>query len=285
MNLSYTKVATFRQCPMKYKWKYIDGLEPITRQTHFKLGSIVHKAFEEFYKGQSDQLCLDNIIKSFDREISSAELSDQESLLLAKHTAIGMWKNNPFKTGYKDYKAEQDFTFRIGRLNFKYVGRVDGLFTVDGKRWVREFKTTSDSKFENKIGVSQQATGNIFAFRDSGVFGAMYDIIMKPKLYKKQTENAEQLAKRIEEDYKWRPDFYFKRKFTYRSPVDMENFKKDTVAVYRSIKNMTRTGRFYRNCESCYSFNAECPYMKICFSEKPDPLTVELMFKKKEYHE
>ncbi|KKK47502.1 hypothetical protein LCGC14_3154560, partial [marine sediment metagenome] len=42
-----------------------------------------------------------------------------------------------------------------------------------------------------------------------------------------------------------------------------------------------QTGKHYRNTDACWHFNTECQYAKICFADTPDPLVLELYFKKR----
>jgi phenolic acid decarboxylase len=95
-------------------------------------------------------------------------------------------------------------------------------------------------------------------------------------------EDMHQFGTRILKDYKDRPKLYYGRIYTYRTEQDLKLYEKDMLAVASEINNRIQTGEWYRNQDNCWSYNSECPYRKICFSEQPDPLTLELYFNKKE---
>ena len=47
---SYSKLATFVQCPMKYKYKYVDGNYVQSDAIHLDLGNLLHKVLEIKYR-------------------------------------------------------------------------------------------------------------------------------------------------------------------------------------------------------------------------------------------
>jgi hypothetical protein len=274
---------------MKYKFRYIDKLEPRTRIPAITLGKIIHNAFDLFYRGASDENVTSFISESFDDEIAQHELTDQEDLMVAKFTALGMWAHYPYKdlSRYQDIFSEEEFDVPLGRSRiFRFIGRVDGRVRIVNKWWARELKTTSlnQRQFEQRQMVSPQATGYVYGLYKRGIDckGVIYDYIKKPLLRKGVSDTAESFGKRIVEDYRNRPQMYYHQQYVYRTPVDLRHFEQDMTQLAREIRKRGRSGKFYRNQDACWSFNAECPYAKICFAETPDPLTVDLYFDKKE---
>lgn len=49
LTLSSTRLDTFTQCPMRYHFKYVEGLEPETRAIELSTGSLWHTAMEAYY--------------------------------------------------------------------------------------------------------------------------------------------------------------------------------------------------------------------------------------------
>ena len=49
--LSYSALETFRSCPLKYKFAYIDKL-PVAQNGVMQFGSLMHKVMEELYAHQ-----------------------------------------------------------------------------------------------------------------------------------------------------------------------------------------------------------------------------------------
>lgn len=281
LELSYSRASVFRSCQKKYYWKYIQGLEPIIRNSSLTIGSILHEGFDMFYKGGYDNDVIIHISKRFDEEMGKEEVSDQEDLLLAKYTTLGMWLYYPYKKIVGRVDSEEEFKIPLCE-DVIYVGKVDGRITKFDNTWIRELKTTglNTRQFEGRCSVSTQATGYVWGVIKNGhdVKGIMYEYVRKPILRKGVKESADDFGRRIIADYKARPQFYYNQHLSYRTPVDLKNFEEDTVMIAHDIINTTCTGKFSRNQDQCFNFNSACPYMNICFSENPDPLTLELYF-------
>lgn len=47
---SFSRIATFRQCPLRYRYRYLEGLEEAFRPVETFLGSIVHDVLEWVYR-------------------------------------------------------------------------------------------------------------------------------------------------------------------------------------------------------------------------------------------
>ena len=283
--LSYNKASIFRSCPKKFYWRYIEHLEPVLKLPSLSLGSIIHEAFDMFYKGSSDQDAYKHIAKRFDEEIGKQEASDQEDLLIGKYTAMGMWFNYPYKLVKFDHvSSEEAFSVPLCE-GWHFVGKVDGRVSQFGNWWVRELKTTSlnERQFESRCHTSAQGTGYVFGLsKKFDIKGLLYEYIRKPILRKGIKETADYFGRRIQQDYKDRPKFYYNNHLSYRTPVDLMNFKFDSCMLCHTIQQALDTGQYYRNMDSCWTFGSECPYLKICMSEHPDQLTLDLYYTRRE---
>ena len=51
---SHSKIKTYEQCPQKYKFRYIDRIEPPFRTIEVFLGDIVHQTIEKLYRDLPD---------------------------------------------------------------------------------------------------------------------------------------------------------------------------------------------------------------------------------------
>ncbi len=284
LELSYSNGAMFKGCQKKFYWRYIKHFLPITKSYALSLGSIIHDGFDLFYKGGSDQEVYTYIAERFDEEMKKEEVSDIEDLLINKYIALGMWWFYPYKNlkEFQHIYSEEEFSVEI-TPDVHFVGKVDGRIQQQDNWWVRELKTTSMNtrQFEGRCQTSGQGTGYVFGMNKKGyqVKGIMYECIKKPLLRKGVAETADEFGKRIMNDYKSRPKFYYTRYYTYRTPVDLTNFQEDTTLLAEDIQEKLKSGNFYRNTDQCWNFGSECPYAKICFAEEPDPLTLELYFK------
>jgi hypothetical protein len=285
MELSYNNGSTFRGCQKKFYWRYIERLEPVVRLTSLTLGAVLHEGFDLFYKGGSDSEVYQYITDRFNEEISKQEAPDQEDLLIAKYTAMGMWLYYPYKAEkYEKIASEEKFSVPL-LPDVNFIGKVDGRIKQGGHWWVRELKTTglNQRQFEGRCRTSAQGTGYVYGLTKSGydIKGILYDYIKKPILRKGMTETADEFGRRIMRDYKDRPKMYYAHHYSYRTPVDLHHFEVDTKNLAEDILAKLANGKFYRNMDQCWNFGSECPYSSICFTEVPDSLTLQVYFNRK----
>ena len=64
---SHSKISTFEQCPLKFKFRYIDKLEPDIKQTiESFLGNKIHETLQWIYENANEKTFeLDDIVKYF----------------------------------------------------------------------------------------------------------------------------------------------------------------------------------------------------------------------------
>lgn len=289
IELSHTRAAVATGCWQKYKWRYVDGLEPIRQSSALTLGRIMHDAFYGYYTGKTDMETFMFIKDSFDKEIAEIPLPDQDDLAIAKFTALAMWKNYPHKdlSEFQENYPEESFTVPLAR-GIHYTGRVDGRIKVKDTYWVREMKVTglSQRQFEGRARTSSQATGYVYAMRKKGydVKGIMFEVLKRPMLRKRVDETVNDFGRRIYEDMAnpTKRKLYYGRYYFYRNETEVEQFKQTMIEVGKEIRRRDKDCSYYRNTAQCWNFNAECPYLKICFQEKPDDLTLQLYFSTRE---
>jgi len=282
LEISNNSTSIYNSCPKKYYWNYIRGLRPYKKSTALSLGSIVHSAFDMHYNKFSESEVLKYISDTADEEIAKSPPDQSEDLVIMKYTALAMWLGFPKDLSlFEEIKPEMEMKVELvpGVI---IMLRLDGLVKQDGRFWIRELKTTGMSfeQFEKRCETSQQCSLYTYAVRRSGipVEGIIYDFIKKPLLRKSLKEDKDQYGKRIVDDYKARPDNYFKRHYSYRNQETLDLFEEDLVDTAQDMLQRFETNTWYRNTESCWNFNSACQYMPICFSKEPDQLTLDVYY-------
>lgn len=288
--LSNSSATVARSCWKKFEWMYIHNLSPITQPIGMQLGKILHQAFDMYYNDFDEQEVEDYIVLQCDELIKEADPYKQEDFQIAKYIALGAWNYFPkeWRDEYDEVQSEIKFHIPLTK-DVDFCGIIDGLVKKDGKWFIRELKSTGLSfpQFERKANISPQVTGYVYALRKMGieVKGIMYDFIKKPLLRKNINDTVDTYCARIVQDYAKRPQFYFHRHFTYRSDMDIKLYEQDLKQLAEDITDRIKSKKFYRNPNNCLNYNTECPYKKVCFDEKPDPLTLKLYFKQYERKE
>ena len=276
MNVSNNSIAIASSCWMKWYWRYIEKLEPKLKPINLTLGSVMHTAFDLFYKGTSKTDVLIFIHKAFDDELAQCSVNDAENMQIAKWTAVGMWSYYPHALSeFEAIDSEVDFNVPLGRMRgIRLVGRVDKRFKSKGAWWLGEFKTTSNpSLFVKSLDTARQATTYTYAAIRSKleVEGVLYDLIRKPALRRRVEETAEDFGRRIVKDYKDRPNEYYSRHYAYRTRLDLMQFENDASSLVREMRRRSRKKDFCRNVDACWNFNRECDFKKICFKGMHEP--------------
>ncbi|CAK0749274.1 putative PD-(D/E)XK nuclease family protein [Gammaproteobacteria bacterium] len=292
ITLSNSGITQFRRCPRKYYWKYVRKLEPIRPSKAIVLGDFVHSAFAHYYqKSQDREETLEALIGFGTDLVTSAPAEEQEELSILGATACAMWQFVPdwMFDDASTVAAEKYFIWKLldSKTDAVYIrGYIDRLVEFNGKKLIRELKTcASPDVFIRQAANSSQASTYVIGTQEAinkDVVGVSYDLIRKPQLRKRQNENAQEFVARIREDYRSRPEWYYRREYTYRTRKNLDQFVIDLRHVARDILikwmcyNEGDGDVFYRNHDACFSCG-ECEYYKICFNY--DEMTEKIFYK------
>jgi RecB family exonuclease len=64
--LTYSALNTFRNCPRKYKNRYLDNLRPRERAEALSFGSVIHTAIELWYRSSNTESRLHDVLAYID---------------------------------------------------------------------------------------------------------------------------------------------------------------------------------------------------------------------------
>lgn len=279
LTLSYTSSADARSCWRKYYFHNILGLNLKKKTSALGVGTVIHECFEKYFLKSPPQDILNHIDASYQKmRTMENDPIELERLYLDHITCKAMWQNYPLNDlGFVDVQPEQSFKIAfLGRGNY-LSGRVDGLVRLQDKWWIREVKTTSLSRaqFEGRAETSYQATGYVYGLmkaRGIEVSGILFDVIKRPKIRKRTTENAEEFGKRLAAEYTIpeKTNFYYYRHYSYRSGHQVNEYLKDVYALVKEVRTHTHRGQWWRNPDACWTFGSACPYKRICWMDDLD---------------
>jgi putative RecB family exonuclease len=66
--VSWSQLSTFRQCPLRYQFRYLDRVEPEFVSSALLVGSSLHSAIEHHHRQQletDDTVSLDELLEAF----------------------------------------------------------------------------------------------------------------------------------------------------------------------------------------------------------------------------
>ena len=147
--LSYSQISIYQQCPLKYKYQYIER-KPRLPKNYLSFGQSLHST-------------LDGFAKKYKNNFQTAEFSDLLDIY------VRSWS----KEGYKDEKEEKDYweigkkilfsfltqikkqnpkiidtekRFKLNFEDFKLTGVIDRIDERDGEWIILDYKTGKEEK-------------------------------------------------------------------------------------------------------------------------------------------
>lgn len=303
--LTYSALNTFRNCPRKYKHRYIDCLRPRLKSEALSFGSIVHGAIELWYRSVGDSNRLWTVLEYVDNQFP--QRVGDETQLANWHFARAMI------TGYASRYSTEDFTIVeveksfVGEIRNPDTGRLSQTFVMAGKAdaivqcrdgmYLLEHKTAAsiDASYLDKLWTDTQIALYSFYLRELGypIIGVIYNVLLKSRLKQSRGETQEEFearhaelaaknksgkstAKRqqpeTDEDFQgrlaaWyaRPES-FHREFIYLSEDRLAMLQDEVWEITQQYLDAKRRGKWLLNTSNCFSFQRPCEYLPYCQS-------------------
>jgi len=173
-SLSASKIGTFEQCPLKFRYAYVEKREPLeTSADYFILGRLVHKALEKLADNPTWDYVESAVYESID-EIG--EIPKPEQINQALDMLKGWFSPEKFKD--KVLSKEEFFTVDIGGVAVN--GIVDRIDEIEGGIRIVDYKTGSQVYTSKDLEGSVQLL--IYAYFGFQRYGAekveiVYDMI------------------------------------------------------------------------------------------------------------
>lgn len=210
LRLSASKISTYQDCPLKFKFENILGV-PTPPRTYFDIGTSVHAVAEHLTELQKDgtepteELALEILTKEWNSNAFQSETQENQAKEKAKEmvrTYLKWMKENP----NIPIAVEQRFTIEIGGIPFNgFIDRVEK--TSEGEFEVVDFKT--GAVYENNKSIKVNPQMNIYALGTQKVYGKLpkktslfylkHDKIVPNDIEKEQVEKVREV---IEENVK-----------------------------------------------------------------------------------
>lgn len=151
-------------------------------------------------------------------------------------------------------------------------GKRDGGFRSkkSNQLWLFETKTkgrVDEDSIMDKLNFDLQVMLYLWSmWKEYGVIpgGVVYNIIRKPQLRQKKSENLREFIDRIKEDVKSRPDFYYIR---YQSSIvesDLKNWEVEFIDILRQLVRWYRQEFHWKNSSACSMGGVNCQFLPVC---------------------
>jgi putative RecB family exonuclease len=151
--ISYSAISTFRSCPLKYKFRYIDGLDADTVSSSLIFGTAIHAAIEEYFRAKmagdtlpSQSEMLDVYHQTWQAaDIANVQLGKTESLeglaLLAGKIITAFLASDLASLDGQILGVEEELRGKLIDGVPDLLGRVDLLLETSDTVSVVDFKT------------------------------------------------------------------------------------------------------------------------------------------------
>lgn len=150
IEISYSRVNTYRTCPWKYKLVYEDGLHT-PPNPFISLGLSIHRALDDFHKRNGASL--DELLESYNQAwVNEGFLSPQQTQEFyerGQRMLEDYWKRSAGRAS-EILCLEKEFSFRLGKNTLRgIIDRIDRH--PDGAIEIIDYKTHAELWTQEKV--------------------------------------------------------------------------------------------------------------------------------------
>ncbi len=303
--LTYSALNTFRNCPRKYKNRYLDNLRPRERPDALSFGSVIHTAIELWYRSSDAESRLRDVLAYIDDAFENRVVDSNQ--MVQWHLATAMIRGYAERYGTEEFEiveVEKEFVGEIrnpdtGRQSqtFRIAGKVDGIVRCHDGLYLLEHKTAStvDASYLDKLWTDTQIALYCYYLRELGypIVGVIYNVLLKSRLKQGKGEtqeeyevrNAELAAKNksgkstakrqmpeTDDEFQARmTEWYsrpeaFHREFIYLSEDRLAMLQDEVWEITQQYLDARRRGKWLLNTSNCFSYQRPCEYLAYCQS-------------------
>ncbi len=303
--LTYSALNTFRNCPRKYKNRYLDNLRPRERAEALSFGSVIHTAIELWYRSSNTESRLHDVLGYIDDAFENRVVDS--NLMVQWHLATAMIRGYAERYAIEDFEVvevEKEFVGEIrnpdtGRQSqtFRIAGKVDGIVRCHDGLYLLEHKTAStvDASYLDKLWTDTQIALYCYYLRELGypIVGVIYNVLLKSRLKQGKGETQEEYevrhaelaaknksgkstAKRqmpeTDDEFQTRlTEWYsrpeaFHREFIYLSEDRLAMLQDEVWEITQQYLDARRRGKWLLNTSNCFSYQRPCEYLAYCQS-------------------
>ncbi len=302
---TFSALNTFRNCPRKFKHRYIDCLRPLERAEALSFGGVVHSVIELWYRstGEPDRLqtVITHIDDAFPERMHDPYQRSQWHLALAMLTG---YANRYEPEDFTVVEIEKEFTSEIrnpdtGEVSplFSIAGKADGIVQCHDGLYLLEHKTAAgvDANYLDKLWTDTQIAIYCHYLRQLGypIIGVIYNVLLKSRLKQSQGETQAEYEARYAElaaknksgkstakrqfpdsdeafqtrlaEWYSRPEA-FHREYIYLSEDRLAMVQDEVWEITQQYLDAQRRGKWLLNTSNCFSYQRPCEYLPYCQS-------------------
>lgn len=241
MQLSISKIKTFKACRRMYELKYFEKLVPIKKPEALETGSNFHEFIEHLNKHGDFIDC-------------EEDYSQSQAMAVAYEKYV-----------YPQLKVvEAEKWYEKALISGDVlVGRVDGI-AEDGN--IVEYKTTGIDleQYEYNLQWDEQILAYMYLTDKRKIY---YVIVKKPTIRQKKDETVEEFYDRMVRWYDEDTESKIKLLKIEKTDDDVAEFEDELMAI---AHEMLHAGHYYRNTCHCNMWGRRCEYSSVCMHYDPN---------------
>ncbi len=156
--LSHSRINRYLHCPEQYRLYYVERLQPRFPPANLVFGQVIHQALAGLFGSGVDP------VKQFqdtwntvrDIDLTYGRKDTWEKLKASGEAIVGKFLEEALPRLANIAAVERRFELTVTNLDLPFVGVIDLLADLDGKRTVVDFKTSASSFAEHDALLSDQ---------------------------------------------------------------------------------------------------------------------------------
>lgn len=182
INISQSKVKTYRRCRRAFHNKFVLGLQKIKRKRPLVFGTIVHQIIEANFEGENWKKVLKQInieegaMFRREREMYGDLIQDVKDIMI---DYFDHWEGSVKPIRHGGRSSEYEFRIEL-EDGLWFTGKIDAVVRSKGMRWLMEHKTFSRLPSEDERWRSVQAAVYFRALEEMGfkpMDGILWDYV------------------------------------------------------------------------------------------------------------
>tara|TARA_Y100000310_G_scaffold341811_1_gene442254 strand:+ start:8652 stop:9494 length:843 start_codon:yes stop_codon:yes gene_type:complete len=256
MQIDYSQLSTFINCPQKYYLKYVLCLQKRAidlRDVDKLFGQCTHTGLERYYKRESN----DKVIASFDE---FKDVPDEQHKTKQNGVDLLTEYIQHYESQDKDMQVldtEIVGKFKIGDID--YLVKLDTIVKLNDNIYSLEHKTTKNIAYNyfDRFNLSMQLSGQSEFIRQKHgqCSGILLNVLQSG--YRKRAYKGESAGFHCK----------FQREIINRTPEQLDDFKDNVSLWCRKLNYALSDKSWGKNESACHAFRG-CQYKELCLTSK-----------------
>jgi len=163
--LSHSRVSKYLHCPEQYRLYYVEHLRPRFPAASLVFGQVLHQALAHLLRTKADPVNVFQRVWNSHRgnDLTYSDRESWEKLAHCGERLLQMFLEEELSRIDDVLAVERGFTLAITALPLPFVGVIDLVAAIDGRRTVLDFKTASSRYEDHTVVLSDQLSAYALA--------------------------------------------------------------------------------------------------------------------------